>query len=189
MICAKEVLMDLEAESTVSVDTGMSSDIADSCNKLLETQKQINTVEEQLKKLKETETTLSEQTIPNLMQQAGVSLLKLIDGSSVEVKPFYSARIPASKTEEAFSWLRENGHGDLIKNQVTMEFGMKQDNEAKSIVEELKQKGLPVQQKQTVHPSSLRGFVREQIQDLGKDVPAELFGTYVANKTKITTKE
>ena len=66
---------------------------------------------------------------------------------------------------------------------------MKQDNEAKSIVEELKNKGLPVQQKQFVHPSSLRGFVREQIQDLGKDVPADLFGTYISNNTKITTKE
>ena len=55
-------------------------------------------------------------------------------GSSVEVKPFYSARIPASKSEEAFDWLRENGHGDLIKNQVSLEFGkMKQDNEAKSL--------------------------------------------------------
>ena len=181
--------MDLEAESTVSVDTGMSKDIADSCNKLLETQKKILTAEEELKKLKEVETTLSEQTIPNLMQQAGLSLLKLADGSSVEVKPFYSARIPASKSDEAFNWLRENGHGDLIKNQVSLEFGMKQDNEAKSIIEELKAKGLPVKQKTTVHPSSLRGFVREQIQDLGKDVPAELFGTYVANKTKITTKE
>ena len=181
--------MDLEAESIVSVDTGMSKDIADSCNKLLETQKKILTAEEQLKKLKEVETTLSEQTIPNLMQQAGLSLLKLADGSSVEVKPFYSARIPASKSDEAFNWLRENGHGDLIKNQVSLEFGMKQDNEAKSIIEELKAKGLPVKQKTTVHPSSLRGFVREQIQDLGKDVPAELFGTYVANKTKITTKE
>ena len=147
------------------------------------------TAEEELKKLKEVETTLSEQTIPNLMQQAGLSLLKLADGSSVEVKPFYSARIPASRSDEAFNWLRENGHGDLIKNQVSLEFGMKQDNEAKSIIEELKAKGLPVKQKTTVHPSSLRGFVREQIQDLGKDVPAELFGTYVANKTKITTKE
>ena len=181
--------MDLEAESTVSVDTGMSKDIAESCNKLLETQKKINTAEEQLKKLKEAETTLSEQTIPNLMQQAGISMLKLADGSSVEVKPFYSARIPSSKSEEAFHWLRENGHGDLIKNQVSLEFGMKQDNEAKSLIEELKAKGLPVKQKTTVHPSSLRGFVREQIQDLGKDVPADLFGTYVANKTKITTKE
>ena len=181
--------MDLEAESIVSVDTGMSSDIAESCNKLLETQKKISTVEEELKKLKEVETTLSEQTIPNLMQQAGISMLKLADGSSVEVKPFYSARIPASKSEQAFDWLRENGHGDMIKNQVSLEFGMRQDNEAKALVEELKQKGLAVQQKTSVHPSTLRGFVREQIQDLGRDVPAELFGTYVANKTKITTKE
>ena len=181
--------MDLEAESIVSIDTGMSSDIAESCNKLLDVQKKISTAEEEMKKLKEVETTLSEQTIPNLMQQAGISMLKLADGSSVEVKPFYSARIPASKSEEAFDWLRENGHGDMIKNQVSLEFGMRQDNEAKALVEELKQKGLAVQQKTSVHPSTLRGFVREQIQDLGKDVPAELFGTYVANKTKITTKE
>ena len=33
--------MDLEAESIISVDTGMSADIAKYCNKLLETQKQI----------------------------------------------------------------------------------------------------------------------------------------------------
>ena len=181
--------MDLEAESIVKIDVAMSSDITNSCNKLLETQKKIEATEEELKKLKDVETTLSEQTIPNLMQKAGVELIKLEGGISVEVKPFYSARIPASKSEEAFQWLRDNGHGDLIKNQVSLEFGMKQDNEAKSIVEELKSKGLPVKQKTTVHPSSLRGFVREQIQDLGKDVPAELFGTYVANKTKITTKE
>ena len=181
--------MDLEAESIVRIDLAMSMNITDSCKKLLETQKKIEATEEELKKLKDVETTLSEQTIPNLMQQAGVELIKLEGGVSVEVKPFYSARIPASKSEEAFQWLRDNGHGDLIKNQVSLEFGMKQDNEAKSIVEELKSKGLPVKQKTTVHPSSLRGFVREQIQDLGKDVPAELFGTYVANKTKITTKE
>ena len=181
--------MDLEAESIVRIDVAMSSDITNSCNKLLETQKKIEATEEELKKLKDVETTLSEQTIPNLMQKAGVELIKLEGGVSVEVKPFYSARIPASKSEEAFQWLRDNGHGDLIKNQVSLEFGMKQDNEAKSIVEELKSKGLPVKQKTTVHPSSLRGFVREQIQDLGKDVPADLFGTYVANKTKITIKE
>ena len=181
--------MDLEAESIVRIDLAMSTNITDSCKKLLETQKKIEATEEELRKLKDVETTLSEQTIPNLMQQAGAELIKLEGGVSVEVKPFYSARIPASKSEEAFQWLRDNGHGDLIKNQVSLEFGMKQDNEAKSIVEELKSKGLPVKQKTTVHPSSLRGFVREQIQDLGKDVPAELFGTYVANKTKITTKE
>ena len=140
--------MDLEAESIVKIDVAMSLDITDSCNKLLETQKKIEATEEELKKLKDVETTLSEQTIPNLMQKAGVELIKLEGGVSVEVKPFYSARIPASKSEEAFQWLRDNGHGDLIKNQVSLEFGMKQDNEAKSIVEELKSKGLPVNKKQ-----------------------------------------
>ena len=58
----------------------MSSDITDSCNKLLETQKKIEATEEELKKLKDVETTLSEQTIPNLMQKAGVELIKLEDG-------------------------------------------------------------------------------------------------------------
>ena len=81
------------------------------------------------------------------MQKAGVQLLKLADGSSVEVKPFFSSENTTSKSEEAFNWLRENGHGDLIKNQVSLEFGMKQDNEAKSLVEELKQKGLTVPKK------------------------------------------
>ena len=106
--------MDLEAESAIQVDTAVSLDIAQSCNKLLETQKKMDAIDEQLKMLKATETTLSEQTIPNLMHRAGVSLIKLKDGSAVEIKPFYAARIPLSKVEEAFTWLRENGHGDLI---------------------------------------------------------------------------
>ena len=182
--------MDLEQMSkNITLDTTAMEDIATACNKLLDIQKEVSALEDQLKKKKEQELKLSEQDIPNLMQKAGAASIKLTDGTAVEIKPYYGARIPASRTEEAFDWLRENGHGDLIKNQVSMEFKMKQDNEAKALVEELKSKGLPVQQKTFVHPSSLKSFVKEQIKDLGKDVPADLFGTYVGNKTKITTKE
>ena len=127
------------------------------------------------------ETTIFKSFTPSSFDQMKRKDLKFVASNK--------ATITAARDDEAFNWLRENGHGDLIKKQVSLEFGMKQDNEAKSIIEELKAKGLPVKQKTTVHPSSLRGFVREQIQDLGKDVPAELFGTYVAKKTKITTKE
>ena len=38
--------MDLEAESTVKVDTAMTEDIATSCNKLIETQNEIAKAEE-----------------------------------------------------------------------------------------------------------------------------------------------
>jgi hypothetical protein len=122
------------------------------------------------------------------MHKAGVSLIKLKDGSAVEVKPFYGARIPLSKVDDAFTWLRENGHGDLIKNNVMLTFGRNQDNEAKSLVADLREKGHNVKQAEKVEPMTLKAFVKEQIQD-GKNVPADLFGVYVASKTKITTKE
>ena len=180
--------MDLEAESTIKVDTAMTIDIAKSCNKLLVTQNEISALEEKLKWLKNTETTLSEQTIPDLMHKAGTTLVKLNDGTKVEVKPFYSARIPISRTEEAYTWLRSNGHGDLIKNNVMLSFGRNQDNEAKSLVEDLRSKGHTVKQTEKVEPMTLKAFVKEQIQN-GKNVPSDVFGVYVASKTKLTTKE
>src|SRR6056300_990834 len=99
--------MDLEALSkNITIDTSMSADIAKKCNELLDIQKEVANLEDKLKKVKESELKLSEQDIPNLMQQAGISSLKLTDGSSVEIKPYYAARIPVSRTEEAFTWLR-----------------------------------------------------------------------------------
>ena len=92
--------MDLEQLSKdVKIDTSMSADIAKKCNELFDVQKELSDLEDKLKKVKATETKLSENDIPNLMQQAGIQLLKLNDGSSVEVKPYYAARIPVSRQE------------------------------------------------------------------------------------------
>ena len=181
--------MDLEQLSKeITIDTSVSQDIAELCNKLLDVQKEVTTLEDKLKKKKEEELKLSEQDIPNLMQKAGVAALKLTDGSSVEIKPYYGARIPASRTDEAFDWLRENNYGDLIKNNVTLTFGRNEDNVAKTLVDELRQKGHNVKQAEKVEPMTLKAFVREQIEK-GKNVPADLFGVYIATRTKITTKE
>ena len=181
--------MDLEAESTrIKVDTAITTDIAESCNKLMELQEQIKKCEADLKQLSEEERLYSEQEIPNLMQQAGISMLKLADGSSVEVKPFYTAKIPVSKQDEAYGWLRTNGYGDLIKNNMTLTFGKSEDNAAKALYEDLKNKGHNVVQKEKVEPMTLKAFVREQIQE-GQQLPMDLFGVYVANKTSIKNKE
>jgi hypothetical protein len=161
----KEVVMDLEQLSKeITIDTSVSQDIAELCNKLLDVQKEVTTLEDKLKKKKEEELKLSEQDIPNLMQKAGVAALKLTDGSSVEIKPYYGARIPASRTDEAFDWLRENNYGDLIKNNVTLTFGRNEDNVAKTLVDELRQKGHNVKQAEKVEPMTLKAFVREQIE-------------------------
>ena len=181
--------MDLEKESTmIKVDTGKSQELSELCTRLLELQKQITKCEDNIKNLRNEERLLSENEIPNLMQQSGISSLKLTDGSSVEVKPFYAAKIPASKTDEAFDWLSSNGYGDLIKNQVSLTFGKSEDNVANSLVEDLKSKGHNVSQKKKVEPMTLKAFVREQIQN-GQKLPMDLFGVYVSNKTTIKTKE
>ena len=177
--------MDLEQEATsIKVDTAMSGDIAEKCNKLMDLQKQITKCEDNLKRLHDEERLLSEQEIPSLMQSSGISKLVLSDGSSVEVKPFYAAKIPKSKVDEAFKWLSDNGHGDLIKNQVSLTFGKSEDNEANTLVEDLINKGYNVSQKKKVEPMTLKGFVRDEIQN-GRNLPMDLFGVYVSNKTTI----
>tara|TARA_R100001086_G_scaffold246458_2_gene178718 strand:+ start:324 stop:872 length:549 start_codon:yes stop_codon:yes gene_type:complete len=181
--------MDLEQESTsITVDTDKTKELSELCNEMLDLQEQVKRIEEQLKKKKDEVSKLSELEIPNLMQQAGVTSLKLADGSSVEVKPFYAARIPQSKESEAFNWLTSNGHGDLIKNVVSLNFQRSQDNEANALVQDLIDKGHNVSQKKNVNPQTLKAFVKDEIQK-GNNVPMDLFGVYISNKTTIKTKE
>jgi Asp-tRNA(Asn)/Glu-tRNA(Gln) amidotransferase B subunit len=181
--------MDLEKlSSSIDVDSSKVKDISVACTRLLDVQKQIADIENQLKTIQEQELKLSEQIIPNLMQEMGISLLKLADGSSVEVKPYYAAKIPTDKTTEAFQWLRDNGHGDLIKNNITVTFGRSEDDRAKELIDLVQQKGHSYKQAEKVEPMTLKAFVREQIQN-GRMVPSDIFGIYVANKTKITNKE
>tara|TARA_R100001015_G_C4622430_1_gene179867 strand:+ start:1307 stop:1852 length:546 start_codon:yes stop_codon:yes gene_type:complete len=181
--------MDLEQESTlINVDTDKVKSISELCNRLLDLQEQARRIEENLKSKNDEIRMLSEQEIPNLMQEAGVSEFKLADGSSVSVKPFYAAKIPVSKTDEAFQWLTGNGYGDLIKNTVSLNFGKSEDNVANSLVEDLKSKGHNVSQKKKVEPQTLKAFVKEAIQN-GQNVPMDLFGIYISNKTTIKTKE
>ncbi len=180
--------MDLEQESKVTVDTTLTADISKSCNKLLDLQKEIQSKEEELKKLKETERNISEQEIPSLMQQAGVVSLELADGYKINVKQFVTAKIPVSKTEEAFSYLRDKGWGDLIKNQMTANFTRTQDNEASALYHELLERGFTVSRKEKIEPMTLKGFVRERIEG-GDSIDMNLLGVFVGNKTTITKKE
>ena len=181
--------MDLERESTkIRVDTSMAKDIAVKCNELIDLQNEIKTIEEKLNKVKEQEKFLSEHAIPSLMQSSGISMIKLEDGTEVKVSPYYYAKISEDKKEAAFAWLRENGFGDLIKNNISLDFGMNEDSEANKVVAQLKAKGYNVFQSTTVHSSTLKAFVKEQITE-GKGLPEDLFGIYTASKTKLTTKE
>ena len=143
--------------------------------------------ENELKKIKQHIEIVSGEVIPTMMQEMNISTLKLADGSSVEVKPVYGASISASKKEEAYTWLRDNGLGDLIKNEVTVSFGRNEDNKAATFADLAQGQGYQPTQKLKVEPMTLKALVRERTEK-GLEMPTDLFNVFAGNRTKITRK-
>ena len=162
--------------------------LADQVERLNNFQKQILKQEEDLKQTKKDFEHLSGEVIPTMMAEMGLSHLKLMDGSSVDVKPNYSASITIANREAAFNWLRENNLGDIIKNEISVSFGRNEDNKAADYAVLAEGQGYQPQQKLKVEPMTLKALVRERI-EAGKEMPTELFNVYVGNKTTIKRKQ
>ena len=151
-------------------------------------QKDIEQNEEDLKQKKKDLEQISGEAIPTMLSEMGLSYLKLADGSSVEVKTNYSATITQANKEKAFNWLRENGLGDIIKNELTVSFGRNEDNKAAEYAELAKGQGYQPTQKLKVEPMTLKALVRERIEG-GKPLPTEIFNVFIGNKTTIKRKQ
>ena len=168
-----------------------TDDIDKLANKIKEMQtiqKDIEQNEEYLKQKKKELELISGEAIPTMLTEMGLSYLKLADGSSVEVKTNYSATITQANKEKAFNWLRENGLGDIIKNELTVSFGRNEDNKAAEYAALAKGQGYQPTQKLKVEPMTLKALVRERIEG-GKPLPTEIFNVFIGNKTTIKRKQ
>ena len=164
---------------------GDAKSLSDQVVKLKSLEDQLVEKEKELKELKRHIDLVSGEVIPTMMQEMNISTLKLADGSSVEVKPVYGASITAANKEAAYTWLRENGLGDLIKNEITVSFGRNEDNKAREYANLAESNGYQPQQKLKVEPMTLKALYRERVE--GKqDLPSEHFNLFKGNKTKIT---
>tara|TARA_B100000029_G_scaffold159574_1_gene155237 strand:+ start:1698 stop:2291 length:594 start_codon:yes stop_codon:yes gene_type:complete len=162
-----------------------AKELSDQVVKLQSLEDEIEEKEKELKELKRKSELLSGEVIPTMMQEMNISTLKLADGSAVEVKPIYGASIPKDKQEGAFKWLRDNGLGDLIKNQIIVAFGRNEDNKAMAYATLAQGQGYEPIQKLKVEPMTLKALVRERLES-GKEMPTELFNVFAGNQTKIT---
>ena len=158
--------------------------LADKIKELQAQQEQLQQQEDAIKQKKKDIEYLSGEVIPTMLSEMGLSFLKLQDGSSVEVKTNYSATITQAKKAEAFNWLRENGLGDIIKNEISVSFGRNEDNKAADYAELAKSNGFQPTQKMKVEPMTLKALVRERI-EAGKEMPTEIVGIFSENKTTI----
>ena len=178
--------INFEADQTESITQANDAKaLSDQVVKLRNLEDKIKLAEDNLKKLKQEEELLSAEIIPTMMTEMNISTMKLADGSAIEIKPVYGASIPKDRQEEAFNWLRKEGLGDLIKNEVTVSFGRNEDNKAAEYAVLAQGQGYQPTQKLKVEPMTLKALVRERI-EAGKDMPSDLFNVFAGNRTKIT---
>lgn len=127
---------------------------------------------------------LETETLPDMLKALGIKDFTLLSGAKISLYDIISASITDDNREPAHEWLREHGHGDIIKNNLTLSFGKGEDDFAKKITEDLLQMrrdGLikfgDLVQKEDVHPQTLKAFVKTKISD-GTEFPGELFKLY-----------
>ena len=182
-----DINFEKDQEEILDRTTNLKS-LANQVKILRELEDQVKTEEESLKDKKKDLERISGEVIPTLLSEMGLSSLKLADGSAVDVKPYYAANISLKNREAAYNWLRSNGLGDIIKNEITVSFGRDEDNKAADYANLAKGQGYQPTQKLKVEPMTLKALVRERT-EAGKEIPADIFNVFVGNRTKITRKQ
>ena len=188
-----ELLLDMEADQANASaiekmeNTGLKS-IAEIARAARNQEEVVNKLEDQLRAAKRELLKLTDEDLPAMLQELGLSSFELDDGSKITVRPTYGAHIKAENRETAFDWLRQNGFDDIIKNTVSCNFGRGEDREASEFIDYAQGLGYAAEQKTEVHPSTLKAWVKERV-ETGETFPMELFGAYVGQRANIVRKK
>lgn len=174
----------------VAEDVGVASDealskVATMVKRQRELEAAVTRLEENLAYMKEELRRHTDDLVPRAMAEAGGITRIDVEGLRVEVKPVYEASISRANAEQAFAWLRAHGHEDLIKNEVKVSFGRGEDEAAREVERILRERGVEPEARTTVHPQTLKAFVREQM-EAGADLPHDLLGIYSGQRARIT---
>lgn len=152
-------------------------------------QREVEALEEQLRQAKEVMRATETEDLPELMTELGLTEIKLVDGSKVEVKPDIQCGISEERRGEAHRWLEAHGFGGLIKTTVAVGYGRDERAEALVAAREIEAAtGRAVAVNEAVHPATLKAFLKEQLElgPEGSNPPPELFGVYTFSRAKIT---
>ena len=184
-----ENLWEQDQSDTLQEGGGDLAELNKKVKKLEACESRLEKLMEEVDTLKSKIKKISYEEIPDLLAEKGLASLKLSDGTVVEVKKVINAYLPKADRdpegrEKAFQWLRDNGHGDIIKNDITVSFGRGEDNKAVEYASLAQQKGYLPTQKVDVHNRVLVAAFRERLEK-GQEVPPELFNLFVGNQTKI----
>ena len=149
----------------------------------------VESLEEQLKQAKKDLANIQENELPAAIAEYNLKEFTLDNGTQISVKRFYNVSIPKDeeKRQACFNWLNDNGYGDLIKNQVAVNFVKGKEREATSFIQELEDRNLTPSNKKWVEPMTLKAFAKERVEK-AEPFPSDMFGLYIGEKATIKKK-
>ena len=153
------------------------------CTRLQHIQQQIGIIETQVKALKDEEQNLND-SITDLLTSKNLSELRLANGAKVTTKEMLYCKISEANRNDAHTWIRGQGDGDIIKNLVSVDFKKGEDKLAEKFKELAKDSGLVPNESSSVHPSTLRSYLNSKLKE-GVNFDEKLFGVYRINKVNI----
>ena len=132
--------------------------------RIVDFQKRISMAEDAIKADKAELRKLTDEELPAAMAEVNMKKFETDSGYSVAIKKIYVTNIKVEDRPDAFEWLRENGHGDLINNIVSINFGKGEDDIAVRFKALAEEENIPVETDTKIHPMTLRAWGKEQIE-------------------------
>lgn len=161
------------------------AEVVELAKKQLELEAHLASLAEMVEKASSALKTLSEKTLPEKMNDMGLSEFKLENGYKIVIKKLYFGSISETNAIPAFEWLKKEGHDDIIKNKVQCDFGRGEEEKAAELVKLLQQHEVQFESKKFVHPQTLKAFVKEQMAAGKEGFPTDLFGAFTLDKSSV----
>lgn len=162
--------------------------VTDMANLLIRQSDRVAVLEQDLSDAKAAMVKTQREDLPEVMREFGLLDFTLSTGMKIEIKEDISCGITEDRKVEALRWLNEHGFGGLIKTVVSVEFGQGEIESAEELAIKLQGDGLPATANEIVHASTLKSFIKEQLEN-GQSIPFNLFGVHPFSFAKIVTKK
>lgn len=170
-----------------SPDSSQLVQLGDLANDLFLAELKLLEAQEKAREAQEAVRSIAEQQIPELMDEIGLASFETKSGIKLTVADVIRASIPKVRRDEAYEWMDAEGYGDLIKHNVTINFGRDEGERAEKLIAQLNCEGHRVKDERKVESSTLRKFVGDRLEE-GADIPMDLFGAAQFRKAKIVSR-
>lgn len=181
---SNELLEQLKADAGEGPSDDKIASISRLAQEYIKAEGEVDRLEKQLKAAKSRFDNIRDKLLPEAMDNAQTKGFTLQDGRKLSLGEEMTCSVPAKRKAEILKKLREDGHGDLISNVLTVEIDKGKDNKAAALEDEAKKLGFTPEREESVNTGTLKALLKKRVED-GEDVDLSFFGAHLVRRAKI----